>query len=108
MGDSTDPQALVSDLRRNLSEGDRAALSHFLRQNCHDLNNPLGTMGLELFSLREILEAVVQAIGPDAVGAAAADLAELHTIVENLGQAQLKLEEHVKVLHGFARTLGAD
>lgn len=103
---TTDTDALVSALKADLTDQRRQELSAFLRQTCHDINNPLGTMGLEMFSLDEILGAVVDALGSEAVRTAATDLAELETIVKNLGQAQGKLEAHVKVLHTFARDLG--
>ncbi len=101
----TDPEALSVELHASLSEESRLGLSGVLRQGCHDLNNPLGTMGLELFSLDEVLLSAVQAVGPAAAEAAATDLAELRTIVSNLDQAQKQLVQTVAVLQKFARSL---
>lgn len=102
----TDPAALAVELHAVLPESARVGLSLQLRQSCHDLNNPLGTLGLELFSLDEVLQAAVEALGPAAVGPAEADLAELRVIVTNLTQAQGQLERTVATLQRFARSLG--
>ena len=100
-----DPEALSVELHATLKDESRASLSALLRQSCHDLNNPLGTMGLELFSLDEVLQSAVQGMGPAAAEASAVELAELRTIVSNLSQAQKQLEQTVAVLQKFARSL---
>ncbi len=105
MAGGTDTTKLVAELRADMTDAAREALGEHLRQSCHDLNNPLGTLGLELFSLDEVLVGALESLGPAAHGPAAADLAELRTILTNLTQAQRQLEVTVSALQRFARAL---
>ena len=106
MTSPADHAALALSLQADLGRDRREELSALLRQSCHDLNNPLGTMGLELFSLEETLEVVSASLAPHVRGAVATELGELSTILKNLTQAQSQLEDNVEVLHTFARALG--
>ena len=105
MTGGTDLGTLAIELYSALGDETRRRLSLQLRRGCHDLNNPLGTIGLELFSLDEVLESLVETLGSSVNEAAGPDLAEIRTIVKNLAQAQRQLEETVTALQQFARAL---
>lgn len=104
----------LPDLARRLGlEGDPAALgqlAQFLRQVVHDLNNPMGTLGLEFYSLgllaRE-LEAVAEAGDAARMRQQATVLAEIQQNLQGAWQTAATILEAMD--HQSARwTEGAE
>ena len=96
MAPPTDRELLAA-LVAELSPSTRAALALRLRALCHDFNGPLGTIGLELFTVTEELT------GPDAGGAEA--LSEVLAALRNVEGAKDRCVELVARLQVLAREL---
>jgi hypothetical protein len=73
-----------------VARGERDALetlARFLDQLAHDLNNPLATFGLELFSLGAVADRLPEAIATNDLGAVAGNAKTLCAIRDNLEAA---------------------
>jgi DNA-binding NarL/FixJ family response regulator len=81
--------AELEALRRGMAaRGEQAsleALRRFLEQLTHDLNNPLGTFGLELFTARDLCDRMAGALD-------AGDTTEMARQIETLGAVCANLE----------------
>jgi hypothetical protein len=73
-------------------------LAALLRAVCHDLNNTLGTLALELYSLGAITDEVAATIAPTS-------LQELRAALANAEMARETSEKLVEALHVCARVL---
>ena len=65
----------------------RNAMSSFLRRLAHDLNNPLGTVALETYSLRQALDGFGDLIDRGDLAHARLAREELVAISDNLAKA---------------------
>ena len=89
----------LENVLTGLREDPRAAeLAQLLRTACHDMNNALGTLSLEFFSVNAIVDDVSAALPPS-------ELAELKAALLNAEGARDACEELVGVLHASARAL---
>ena len=96
------------DLQRELSETLAALtgqteldqLALLLRRACHDLNNALGTMSLEHYSVGAILDEVAVTVPAD-------ELVELRAALANADGARGSCEKLVEAIHRSVKELDA-
>lgn len=62
-------------------------LTRFLDQLTHDLNNPLGTFGLELFTLGTVIDQLAKALASSDMAEVARQAETLQAVCSNLEQA---------------------
>lgn len=65
----------------------REQLTRFLDQLTHDLNNPLGTFGLELFTLGSVGDRLAQALASGDMGEVDRQVKTLQAVCANLAGA---------------------
>ena len=78
-------------------------LARFFQQLVHDINNPLGTMRLELSNLEETIDDLQAALSQSASRSAKVPLEDLEEIHGALERARTKASIILDAVHGHGR-----
>jgi len=92
-------EVALTEVLADLGGAARASeLIALLRHACHDMNNALGTLSLEHYSVGAILDDVAVSMPP-------AEFAELRSALANADGARTSCERLVEALHRSAKAL---
>ena len=79
------------------------ALCAYLQRLIHDLNNPLATLGLELFTIRHLVELTIACASRGDFESVATQMRKLMSVYENLEQAHSRASELTGTLDAVLR-----